>query len=1441
MRRAGKITLGILGGLLLLVLVAFALMQTGFGKRQILALVEDHLSEPPAKLEADSLEGLVPFDMVLVGTKLSDAQGVWLEADRLALAWSPSALLGRKLSVRDLSADRIAVLRAPISPPSPPSNEPMRLELPRLPVDIDLQRLAVERLELGPEFLGEPAVFAIQAQARLGDPTDGLQANLALNRIDRDLDRIGLTLDYRPAVDSLAIDVKAEEPQGGLLTKLLGLPGTPKFALGLSGSGPLANWQAKGQATVDARPLLDLTATSHGPAEDRTIAFNTQLHEAPMLPADLAPLLEGGIAAEGQVHIAALDQPIRIDRLKLETRAGTVTAQGSIAPDRALDLMMNVNLADSAPFAALLPPELAWDSASAELRLAGPIANPRLSAESRIGNLAYAENRVGDTQLSLAATLDTAKMQADGATLSLSAQGITTADPKLQPLLADGVTLDFAGALDQTGAIAVDRLAVKANSIALDANGAATGWGAETARVKGELEFGELAPLLTFAGLDGHGKLTAGIAFERANGALSAELDSSASDLSLGIAEADRLIGAAPKLSLKVNQDPNGLLTIDTAKLEGAALGLTADGTMTPDKVLDLKAEARLSDLGRVLPQAKGAIALDAAITGNTEDPAAKLQIASESLKFDRFTIARIAATLDARDLITAPKASLDAKAQVNALPATLRADAARDPASGRISASDIAVSLGATRVTGKLDIADGLLNGDLSLTSALGELAPLIGTDLDGNAKATIALRPAKGKQNVALDATGESLDIAGTRIAQAQVNAAVADAFGADPQLDATLAASNIAANGQSIDRLNVKANGRASALAVTADATGKDLALATQVNLAAADQQTKITLGQLDLAFKQVKAHLQHPAEITRDGPTIRIANLALESGGGTAALDATLGPDGNQVVLTLKQLPASLAEVAAPDLHLLGTLDGTLKLDGPKSAPQASFALQGKGLGVAGASAQLIDLNLDGDWAAGRFKAGGKAVLGKDASLDFAAALPLPADPASGFPRFDPAASLTASAKGAIDLGIANAFIPGGADHVAGQAAVDLSATGAVGQPVLAGKVEISDGRYENQRYGTRLRQIAAVLQGEGSKLRLVSLNAKTPGGGTLSGEGAVDFAGQMPVEIAIKMDKARMINAPIGTAVTEGALNVKGTLQSDLALTGKVKIVKAEIRIPDTLPADVEEIPVKEINLPPARQAAVDAAADAPPPKSVKIGLDLQVDAPEQVFVRGRGLDAEMGGALKITGTADAPIITGALKLRRGDFNLLSRRLEFSKGTVTFSGGTQIDPILDFAATTKLPQADVTVTVTGSAAKPTIALTSSPALPQDEILAQLLFGKASGALSPFEAVQLAQAVAELSGVESGPGVLDKVRKGLGLDRLDVEAGEGNTSTPSLSAGRYVTRGVFVGAKQGATPGSSAATVEIEVTPNIKVETDVGADSSGKAGVNLEWNY
>ena len=58
---------------------------------------------------------------------------------------------------------------------------------------------------------------------------------------------------------------------------------------------------------------------------------------------------------------------------------------------------------------------------------------------------------------------------------------------------------------------------------------------------------------------------------------------------------------------------------------------------------------------------------------------------------------------------------------------------------------------------------------------------------------------------------------------------------------------------------------------------------------------------------------------------------------------------------------------------------------------------------------------------------------------------------------------------------------------------------------------------------------------------------------------------------------------------------------------------------------------------------------------------------------------------------------------------------------------------------------------------------------------------------------------------------------------------------------MEAGSYVADGVYVGVKQGLGENSSAAVIEYEVTPNITVESDIGADSETRLGVKMEWDY
>jgi translocation and assembly module TamB len=156
--------------------------------------------------------------------------------------------------------------------------------------------------------------------------------------------------------------------------------------------------------------------------------------------------------------------------------------------------------------------------------------------------------------------------------------------------------------------------------------------------------------------------------------------------------------------------------------------------------------------------------------------------------------------------------------------------------------------------------------------------------------------------------------------------------------------------------------------------------------------------------------------------------------------------------------------------------------------------------------------------------------------------------------------------------------------------------------------------------------------------------------------------------------------------------------------------------------------------------------------------------------------------------------------------------------------------------------TKVAEIAAMVVVSGRAQDPKVALTSEPALPEEEVLSRILFGSPRAQLSPLQALKLAQSAAVLSGrLGSGGGITDRVRETLGVDTLDVDTGGEGARGASLSVGKYVAPGVFLKLQQGLGAGGSRAVVEVEITDNISVETDVGADSQSSVGVNWKVDY
>jgi translocation and assembly module TamB len=412
------------------------------------------------------------------------------------------------------------------------------------------------------------------------------------------------------------------------------------------------------------------------------------------------------------------------------------------------------------------------------------------------------------------------------------------------------------------------------------------------------------------------------------------------------------------------------------------------------------------------------------------------------------------------------------------------------------------------------------------------------------------------------------------------------------------------------------------------------------------------------------------------------------------------------------------------------------------------------------------------------------------------------------------------------SGDLDVGMINPLLEARGQHATGEIKVDATVGGTVMSPLIGGTMNLSNGSVRDYVRGVSLTDIeAATVGGEGA-LQIKSLTAKAaPGSLSMTGSVGVLQPG-VPVDIRIKADHAQPIVSKLITANLNADLHVSGTARERLDIVGKVDLGRTLIGIPNSLPPNVVVLDVRR------RGMAAPPAAE----KQLVIGLDVDVQGPQEILVSGRGLDAEMGGDLHLSGTTDTPLVTGGFDLQRGSFSLAGNKLNFTAGRVSFNGAglkNKIDPTLDFTAQSTVVGVTATLRITGLADAPQFEFTSSPAQPQDEIMALLLFGAPATQLSAFQLAQVGAMLATLGGVGGGGDLnpLVKIQKSLGLDRLTLGAGTTNTATgtensgASIEAGRYISKRIYIEAKQSTT-GTSQLEADVDLTKHLKLQTRLG---------------
>ncbi|MGA7537681.1 MAG: translocation/assembly module TamB domain-containing protein [Steroidobacteraceae bacterium] len=1099
--------------------------------------------------------------------------------------------------------------------------------------------------------------------------------------------------------------------------------------------------------------------------------------------------------------LASLEGARAAERLRLVAHAGQLSARA----DGTLDLLRRAaDLTYSVSSPAISPqPGLAWRRVTLRGHWLGPVSAPQATGVLDLKGLELSDGaQLGSLQANLAAN-------GRVLTLSASAGGIVLTGS--QPQLLQGSPLDLNATLNLE---APGRpLQLTLTHRLLEAHVEAITAGSRSATF--DLRLRDLGALAAHYHEDIHGTMS--LSGKLAERGRATTLDVSGTGALTGASLAARLLGADARVHLSGNITP-AAVDLDTLELTGRALLVRAYGTAErsgpgassgPLQSLHAHWQVSLPRLALIWPSAAGSLDTTGTADGPMQSLTADVQVRSK-LAVAGSPPGTIEAGLKARGLPSAPSASLQANGSFDGAPLRLSASVERAAAANTFHLIIPRATWKSLAIHGNLTAGRDLATarGSLRLRLAhLADLQSLIGRPLQGGITASVDLTPAAGGAHTSF-----------------------------------ALIASHVVAGGLSGDA-RLSALGPLDALRIALSAQSRlrgspaDLSVSARLN----ELKRVLELERVELRYHGQTAHLISPARVML-ASGIRVRNLRIGAQKAVLALDGQLSPT-LDFRASIHHLEVGLVDAVAPDLLAAGELNADAQLRGRSTAPVGSASFELTGLKLANSAALgLPAVNLHGSARFRRRTARVFAELaaGRKSRLTLSGRAPLSST-----------GTVALRVAGTMDAALMNSILEARGEQAAGTLTVDASVSGTTHAPQIRGVVRLANGDLRDYAEGVHLDHINARLVGSQGVLRIASLTARA-GPGRLSARGTVGVLQPgMPIHIFLSAHKIQPITNDILTANLDADMRVAGTLRRRMDITGTLHVNHASINVPNGLPPSVATLNV----IRPGQKAQPPAAAGP----GLVIGLRITLDAPAAIFVQGRGLDTQLGGELKVTGTSDKPQVSGGFSMIRGTFSLAGTSLNFTSGRVSFNGQglkDKIDPTLDFIAQSTVTYngpTTVTLHVTGFADSPKISLSSNPPLPQDDLLALLLFGKPASKLSAIEVAETGAALASLSGIGPGGGGGSKwnpltwIQKGLGLNTLSVgsasppggaAAGGGTSATgASIMAGKYISNRVYVGATQS-TNGTSQVQVDIDLSQYLKLLTRLGNGTSTAQGTTPE---
>lgn len=1444
-----NLSLRILGFLIVVAIAVPVLtigaLQVPSGRNLVSGIVSSLASTPDQQITIDGLYVSFALNASVDRVDIADSEGVWLTASDIAVDWHPMQLISGDIDIASLKAGQVDLQR----PPAPQPDTAAQTEQESsgsggfsLPFNIALDQLSIEEINLGDGLLGAPVSLTASGSGSFALDPAIITADIDVHRIDGIEAGLVAKAQFEPAAETLLFDVNVSEPRSGLAARLLDVPDLPALDVALTGNGPLTDWAAKLDIALDGRTTVTGSAAIRETASERHLTFDLDGDLAPLAPPAAQAFVVGTTNASGTARFSSEFAPLAAN-VTLKTSTVGLEARADLADDR---MDVTADLSVSAGDGALIALDIgerriAFGPLSSQISVSGVQEAADWSVKLDLASFQTSELRTRSLRLALSG--DGANVTPDVLTspfsLSLNVSDLEGLTPQTEPL-SGPLTLNGAGTVDGKAQTAeVSELALSTTAAALTLTD--TTLSRENVTGQGRLSLRDLAKLSALAGRDLGGSLagrfTADLDPVALDGSATASLVGR--DLVTGIPQADALLAGETRTDVTVDLNGSDDINVQSLALENDQLTVKGNARYAGNE-LTSALQAALADLAKVDPQLAGSLELDASTSGPLEALQVQAEASSKQILLAGTPLDDLAFSAEAVADMAAPTATIKTSATLNGQP--IAVDVELESKDGGATINPLSVKLAGNTVTGALALADlnrpvETLKGNLDIDAPdLASLSPLLLTEISGRLNGTVTADP--DKKRLALDITGNDIGVPTVSIGSLTLKAILSAPY-APETVSADIEVADLLTDATPIHSVSLQARpengGTAIGAMIDLDSDGKD-GVTLKAHVSEPESQSYLlALSELGMRYQGLSSKLKQPTRISYAGGIATIDPLELQLGNGSLEVSGQAG-DTLDLKAALNAVPLNLANAFVPSLGLGGTLSGSVAATGSASAPKATWSITGEGLTAAelrNNGLASLGLTTSGDLKDNQISQQTKVSDPNGLNLSVSGTVGLEA-PNKLALTLDGSVPTEALRRPLLEAGIRAEGTIALAGSVGGKAkapSYQITAT-----PTGLKVTSLSTGlTVQNIRGTASVNQQTASLNGIAGDLAT---------GGSLSASGTVGMNNGFPADLSLKLDQGRYIDPGLVTAEVDADLKVTGPLASSSAsalIAGKVTINKADVSIPEYLPGAIPPVEVRHVNASKAvRQQVAELGGETgqaqTQQKSFPPRLDILLSAPGRIFIRGRGLDAELQGNLKIVGTTASPQAIGAFNLKRGQLDILTRRLVFSRGNATFEGS--LTPILDFAANTSVSDTTITVSVDGEADDPQIAFSSSPELPQDEVLALLLFGKSVGNLSPTQIARLAAAIATLTG-GSDNGPLAQIRKSLGLDAIDINTDGDNG--PSVAVGKYINDNIYVGVEQGTGSGSSRVKVDIDLNRGLKVRGEVGADGESKAGIFFEREY